>query len=891
MTEHPLSSVRGIVARRGGPHRQPPARRWWNLFFPGPPSERWTIILLICTFAYLCLELGFNARLLDVTGRRSPELAIHGIEQWGRIISGVAIALAACGCICGHANYAHRHVKDIPPWPDWIVGFLCALCSLVVVIAAWSAEKGWIDYRVNSMSAAERRVGVTGLALRRFVFDTVDASNSPPPVPVYETSYALFPARYWPVLDGLSGVDAEATAGLKSEAEQQSAIDGAYNSATEAISRLRGRYADAQAGYATAMNDAQAQAQTAWNQYVQTLADHNLRPETVKSDQWYYVANQVRAKAGLEIPDDWVPSDRATFDRVALSMAEDEASAKWLSAVAPEFPEASFDPHGSFAAFLAEPAIQSVLRRRLSLGGSTAIIPLTDGLSEAVFRSQFYEPLVEARAKSEWQAIRAADDRDFEAGGSYLCDGKAAAYARLLPGFSLTLSVLGVAYHSSKIVWYAFGLFPQLLSLVTRLALRGSLLGAIVAAPYLAHHASPSTAPDPTVSSIIELRDVPIDFFGDWLLRAQELYYPANDWIRRHLLSDVQFVPFRPEPGCAAGSSAPPPPLERDAASHASAPQAGLPGWTVNLHRSVVRYAFGGMKVDDETAATYRETGPTFWEAIFENRAKVPNRSQSIIAIADSAFVARTQGIYNFGIRLNFTPEPGFWLQCRVKLWIDGKVMVDPGGDSHGEANPSLYQYPATAIALSPGNHPAKLMFGCYHPGANFGTSANSGDITILVSRPGESDVSPARPGDFVVSPNTVVDDDPTPPDRPPALARSSGTSAADMYSSGYRDCLARASLTDRPGPSQLAMIHHLDTMAKGALSDCTANEQARLDADLNATYRQLMASRSPPQQLSLRQSERAWLRDETERCTAVPDAGICYVREIAQRLEYLKSL
>ena len=58
------------------------------------------IALVGITLAYLLLECAFNARLLDVAGGQADSHAIEKVEFWGRIISGLAVALAEM-CIGG----------------------------------------------------------------------------------------------------------------------------------------------------------------------------------------------------------------------------------------------------------------------------------------------------------------------------------------------------------------------------------------------------------------------------------------------------------------------------------------------------------------------------------------------------------------------------------------------------------------------------------------------------------------------------------------------------------------------------------------------------------------------------------------------------------------------
>ena len=56
-------------------------------------SPRQTLFVALLTAIYLCFELAFNARLLDVVGGAASNEQIHSIETFGRALSGVAVAL------------------------------------------------------------------------------------------------------------------------------------------------------------------------------------------------------------------------------------------------------------------------------------------------------------------------------------------------------------------------------------------------------------------------------------------------------------------------------------------------------------------------------------------------------------------------------------------------------------------------------------------------------------------------------------------------------------------------------------------------------------------------------------------------------------------------------
>ena len=83
------------------------------------------------------------------------------------------------------------------------------------------------------------------------------------------------------------------------------------------------------------------------------------------------------------------------------------------------------------------------------------------------------------------------------------------------------------------------------------------------------------------------------------------------------------------------------------------------------------------------------------------------------------------------------------------------------------------------------------------------------------------------------------------------------------------------------------------------ATLDCLKTEESGLDNQLGVAYKLIMDNASPGGKLTLRTSERAWLKDIASKCRPDPQggtyapvkAGFCVVDSKAKRLDYLKEL
>lgn len=109
----------------------------------------WLFVVCLATAAYLTVELGFNARLLDVVGGGATNEEIDRIEVWGRMISGFAAALVL--------------------WPRWIktatvrgaslAGYAWKLtwCSAVAIVAMYAGQETLLRWLVDKSSERQLR--------------------------------------------------------------------------------------------------------------------------------------------------------------------------------------------------------------------------------------------------------------------------------------------------------------------------------------------------------------------------------------------------------------------------------------------------------------------------------------------------------------------------------------------------------------------------------------------------------------------------------------------------------------------------------------------------------------------------------------------------------------
>ncbi|GBQ86746.1 hypothetical protein AA14337_3404 [Acetobacter malorum DSM 14337] len=106
--------------------------------------------ITVITFVYLVFELSFNARLLDVIGAGGSANAVKNIEDWGRILSGMAVTIL----IWGNFIMPRRSLSVVAR----IV--LMAVSCVICVKSVYTLEKKLVTHFVDISSGQQRKEAV-----------------------------------------------------------------------------------------------------------------------------------------------------------------------------------------------------------------------------------------------------------------------------------------------------------------------------------------------------------------------------------------------------------------------------------------------------------------------------------------------------------------------------------------------------------------------------------------------------------------------------------------------------------------------------------------------------------------------------------------------------------
>ena len=112
---------------------------------------RQTLILIVLTIIYLCFELGFNARLLDVVGGDVKPHDVEDVEFYGRSLSGIAAALVVLQLMWRRRLKNGGKDGSGPSWKKILLW--CTFTAVLVFMVL----KTFVTVLVNTRDAEFRR--------------------------------------------------------------------------------------------------------------------------------------------------------------------------------------------------------------------------------------------------------------------------------------------------------------------------------------------------------------------------------------------------------------------------------------------------------------------------------------------------------------------------------------------------------------------------------------------------------------------------------------------------------------------------------------------------------------------------------------------------------------
>jgi hypothetical protein len=497
--------------------------------------------MAVLTPAYLIIELAFNARLLDVTAGTANQQEIDHIETWGRLISGAALTIGIWGII--FARFNKSSATDVVP--------ALLISTIFCFGAAYLIQEAIIQSVVRNSSGPARRAATTlvltthMIAEGNIILHGLEIGEDRFSSPQGKAFLSLLPF----VALSTSDLDKKIGDALRQMVETRvTRVLGSaghhYNNVVlpsiREITDSYNQYARGVNSYSDAIISIPNRQQEYWDSYVRKLREdgRGMRPDTVPAAYHVRVRRMVTER-GLDIPLNWHPNDRATFNDAVRRKVEREAAAAYdsgmqnsLGTILPK----NLDKNS----FAGHPAIQRRWREATRMPNS---IPLTIDMTAEKYAADYHPIILHEEVQRQLEPFIAPADT-FEGEGVNAARGRNAMKALAVPPIALGFSLIGALVHLFKTTNYlariVFPIVPGALRtpilLSATIALAGSAFlfpNAVSTSPafeYLSARTRDSLGLVPAESA-------------RWVIQAQPYFYPVNESIRVQLGATFGYNP------------------------------------------------------------------------------------------------------------------------------------------------------------------------------------------------------------------------------------------------------------------------------------------------------------------------------------------------------------
>lgn len=447
-----------------------------------PKQQRvFTVIMLVVTSLYLVVELGFNARLLDVVGGLATLHEIDRLEIAGRVLSGISMTILALSWQIQRGMRA-----------DWgFKRYLVAVPATAAVLmgAASLLQQATVGFFFNQATAEERSraallVPMTHLMTKRdFNMKGLRLSAADLRKPEGKTFLATFPLLALSVPDMTERVASQGEAMFELYAETQ-----------------RGTPEHFHAAYQTAQGQ------------LEQLYDE------------VYVPLNRRYRAG-EFGD-----TREKRGETLAAFYRDAQTALGLTT--------PMGPNLTVAAFLAHSDIQTRWRQKLGVPDD---VKLVRGQSRERFITTVYDPTIISDAE-RYAAERLAPVREYADGGRHEQIGTEAYRALIVPPVALAFSLLGAVMNllnCSGLLREALGW--QRRKFLSYLILAAAVAWPLALPNKVSEQLLFKRLTQHTYQRFGLVGGTAIAWSIRWTTQAQPYFYPINEYVRVNVLGGLTY--------------------------------------------------------------------------------------------------------------------------------------------------------------------------------------------------------------------------------------------------------------------------------------------------------------------------------------------------------------
>lgn len=357
------------------------------------------------TFVYLIFEFGFNARLLDVAGGKSDQVALHNIEVFGRMLSGVGCTLLIWRFIVNSETGAIASFGR----------FL--LLGAVLIPCVYFGQKALIDYLVDTTSPKERATAALSAQLpSALLWDAVSIKGLDLPSQIWKkaegkTFLAVLPLLAYTSPELIGSVEKQLPSLVISMVKQRAGTpEFAYNAHyVPVVNEIRSRFSNDYRTASQKIGEASAQqdnSDTLWEEYMQELNKQPFTEQSVTPAQRASVIRRLHNR-GLHVPDNWNLYDRAGFN---AALPSGQGQAKFRSEMDALMGHPTTIPPGlTWAQFGHHPDMQGYVRTKLQASmPKIELGPQQISLDATIeeFKISFFHPQIKKMVEKEVAHIK-----------------------------------------------------------------------------------------------------------------------------------------------------------------------------------------------------------------------------------------------------------------------------------------------------------------------------------------------------------------------------------------------------------------------------------------------------------------------------------------------------
>ena len=415
-----------------------------HLYFPDVP--KYVFVMAVVTLAYLTVEIPFSVHLVRVMGGLPGQSDIDDLEAFGRVLTGVAVAIWAVGTFIFprfhrfHRSFASAMVVSL-------------LVGSITTYGVYLGLEAYAEHKGASSTAEQRRAAFMANLYRNAVANEGIDYLSPSNGDEWRAFVSVLPA--FVRSDAIADLPVETLAGK--EAAWQLGGHGSFRQVFDkAFSKIVSAYTDysrASDQYLKAASEHQGSMDKAWEDFRRELVRNFGRRDRYMPDTHRLVRIALREQ-GIPVPESWTVNDRAGFNRAYMQGGMERIERVYRKGIE----DAGFgyiEPGLGEPEFVAHPSIQQNIRSAAGLPAEGSLI--SDSMTEADFLEKVYKPRLEALT-SEFVAAAQAPLSEFADGGKYAGIGADAVKGAELPALAILLSIAGAMLHVFKFTGYVIKL-------------------------------------------------------------------------------------------------------------------------------------------------------------------------------------------------------------------------------------------------------------------------------------------------------------------------------------------------------------------------------------------------------------------------------------------------